>query len=84
MGRAGSPSAEEQFREIFADGLDVPPEWAARLVVYLGVRIGRCPLWPDPSATTDASSGQGARTDPRDLVAQAQEIGQRDLSVIRP
>ena len=70
----GVPAIEQQFRDWFDAGSDIPPERAAELVVFLA------------SGRADALSGRflGPEDDREALVRRADEIREQDLLVLRP
>lgn len=70
----GEPVIEQDFAQSLAEGHDVPPERAARMVVFLA------------SGKADALSGRFLRStdDEEALVARAEEIQERDLYTLRP
>jgi NAD(P)-dependent dehydrogenase (short-subunit alcohol dehydrogenase family) len=67
------PGVKQFFEGAFASGYDVPPEQAARLVVYLA------------SGEADALSGRylTVHADVQQMVAKASEIEEQDLYVLR-
>lgn len=71
--RSEVPSIAQAFQAMFDQGIDVPPERAARTVVFLA------------SGRADALSGRfiAAEEDIEGLVRRAQEIVERDLYMLR-
>ena len=70
----GEPAIEQDFAQSLAEGYDVPPERAGRMVVFLA------------SGKADALSGRFLRStdDEEASVARAEEIQERDLYTLRP
>jgi NAD(P)-dependent dehydrogenase (short-subunit alcohol dehydrogenase family) len=69
----GEPSVEQPFRDMIDAGLDIPPERAAQMVMYLA------------SGEADALSGRCLDVDDDlpDMVARLAEIEQQDLYAMR-
>jgi NAD(P)-dependent dehydrogenase (short-subunit alcohol dehydrogenase family) len=70
----GQPSVEQSFRDAFANGLDIPAERPAQLVVSLA------------AGAADTLSGRyvSVETNLEETLAHAAEIVEQDLYVLRP